>query len=230
MKISRNLAAIGCNGIAKTIAGIIKMSKSCDITVRGSSGVNSNNILKIVIGGAGGVGKTALLYRYLHGEFLTDTSMVSKINFHIKELKHDGMKLSLMLWELGGQDSFRCFQPSCCKDSMAGIIFFDITRLETTLHIEEWVDLFRSNVSPHIPILLGGTKFDLATLDSINEVHKFAKYLVKKYGLTNYFISSSKTGQNIDEAFDYIVNLLLQRSFQENFPAVPSTGLNSLNA
>ena len=32
-------------------------------------------VLKILVGGAGGVGKTTILHRYLHDSFINDTSM-----------------------------------------------------------------------------------------------------------------------------------------------------------
>ncbi|HME53639.1 MAG TPA: Rab family GTPase [Candidatus Lokiarchaeia archaeon] len=183
----------------------------------------TNYIFKVVVGGAGGVGKTTLLHRYLHNEFLTDTSMTIGVNFLNKELiRDDGTKIVLTLWDLGGQERFRFFQPSCCMGSKAAIVFFDMTRLDTSIQVKEWVDMFRTNGSPTIPIILGGTKLDLATPDLIDGINEYANKLVDQFGLANYIPTSSKTGENIEETFNFIVDLLLQQVGQESVASVPS--------
>lgn len=182
----------------------------------------SNYIFKIVVGGAGGVGKTTLLHRYLQNEFLTDTAMTIGINFLNKELTRDGARIALTLWDLGGQERFRFFQPSCCMGAKAAIVFFDMTRLETTFQVKDWVDMFRSNASPDIPIILGGTKLDMANPGMIDGVNDCARGLVEQLELSRYLTTSSKTGENVKETFDYLVDLLLQQANHENVVALPS--------
>ena len=44
-------------------------------------------VLKILLAGDGGVGKTTLLHKYVKGEFLADTKMTIGVEFFIKEIE-----------------------------------------------------------------------------------------------------------------------------------------------
>jgi small GTP-binding protein len=170
---------------------------------------SSNYTFKIVIGGAGGVGKTTLLHRYLHNEFITDTALTVGVAFMSKEVVRDGTRAMLSLWDLGGQDRFRFMQPSYCAGAKAAIVFFDMTRLDTAMQVKEWVAMFRAHASPNIPIVLSGTKLDLVEPYMMDSVNCYAKELMEKYGLSYYITTSSKTGENVEETFNYIVDAIL---------------------
>jgi len=168
-------------------------------------------MFKIVLGGAGGVGKTTLLHRFLHGTFLSDTSMTIGVSFQKKEVKHDSTSVVLSIWDLGGQDRFRFVQKQYCQGAKAGVVFFDLTRLDTMEQLKEWVDLYRS-VTPAMPIILAGTKLDLMDdQEMLANANEYAKETVEQLGLMSYFTTSSKTGENVTEIFDLIIDTLLQQ-------------------
>lgn len=182
-----------------------------------------NYTFKIIIGGAGGVGKTTLLHRYLHNVFLSDTALTVGVQFFSKEIIRDGTRIMLSLWDLGGQDRFRFVQPSYCFGANAALIFFDMMRLDTALQVKDWVSMFRENGSPNIPIVLGGTKLDLVDPELIDEVNENANELIQQLGLTYYLMTSSKTGENVEEVFNYLVDTLLMQANQGNAPIISST-------
>jgi len=172
-------------------------------------------IYKIVIGGAGGVGKTTLLLRYLHGIFKTDTGMTIGVNFFNKDVNRPGACAKLAIWDLGGQERFRLFQPQYVLGARAAIIFFDMARLQTMGQIDEWLTLFRTSASPSIPVLLCGTKHDLLSPDSIQNVNQEAMEIVEKHGFVHYYPTSAKNGLNVEAIFDHLVDLLLAQSFSQ---------------
>ncbi|HME54998.1 MAG TPA: Rab family GTPase [Candidatus Lokiarchaeia archaeon] len=176
--------------------------------------VQSNYTFKIVIGGAGGVGKTTLLHRYLHNVFLSDTALTVGVAFLSKEIVRDGTRAMLSLWDLGGQDRFRFLQPSYCAGAKAAIVFFDMTRLDTATQVKEWVAMFRAHASPNIPIILGGTKLDLVNLRMMDSVNEYARELVEQFGLSSYITTSARTGENVDEIFNCIADMLLLQANQ----------------
>jgi small GTP-binding protein len=177
---------------------------------------------KIIIGGAGGVGKTTLLHRYLHNVFLSDTAMTVGVQFFSKEIERDNNKIMLSLWDLGGQDRFRFVQPSYCLGAQAAIVFFDMSRLDTALQVKDWITMFRAHGSPNIPIILGGTKLDIVAPESLDEVNDFATELLQQLGLTYYLTTSSKTGDNVGAIFDYLVETLLLQASQGSLPGISS--------
>lgn len=169
---------------------------------------------KISIGGAGGVGKTTLLHRYLNGVFLSDSAMTIGVSFHTKEINRGGSRnIRLSLWDLGGQERFRFLHESYLKGTMAGVVFFDMTRIETATQVKDWVWMFRKYTSPDLPIVLGGTKLDVVNNDIVvDELNIYAMEMLDDLGLQLYVPTSSKTGEGVDAIFTYIVDMLLKKS------------------
>ncbi|NMC05607.1 MAG: GTP-binding protein [Candidatus Lokiarchaeota archaeon] len=178
--------------------------------------------LKIVIGGAGGCGKTTLLHRYMHGLFKEDTTMTIGVSFTSKEVTRPGARIKLSLWDLGGQNRFRFMQKSYCQGARAAIVFFDMTRLDTMIQIKDWVNMFREHVSAQIPIVLAGGKFDLIDEDMLASTNEYAKEMMEQFGLSAYFMTSSKTGMNVDELFNHVVDVLVCTPSHEKSTAVSS--------
>lgn len=174
--------------------------------------MNADYTFKIVVGGAGGVGKTTLLHRYLHNVFKTDTTLTVGVTFKTKELVRNGQKITLALWDLGGQDRFRFLQPTFCQGARAGLIFFDMSRLGTMEQVKDWVAMFRKHASPGIPIILGGTKLDLVDPEMIGEATDLAREIVEKLGLTCFVPTSSRSGENVEEIITNVVDMLVAQA------------------
>jgi small GTP-binding protein len=180
-------------------------------------------ILKVVVGGAGGVGKTTLLHRYLHGLFKEDTTMTIGVSFTAKEVTRPNAKIKLSLWDLGGQDRFRFLQKGYVQGARAAVVFFDMTRLDTMLQVRDWVKMFRECVTPQMPIVLAGGKYDLVDPDMFESTNEYAREIMEELGLSAYFMTSSKTGMNVDELFNHVVDVLLFQSCPEKTTAAASS-------
>ncbi|NMC04483.1 MAG: GTP-binding protein [Candidatus Lokiarchaeota archaeon] len=180
-------------------------------------------IFKIVVGGAGGVGKTTLLHRYLHDVFKTDTTLTVGVAFQTKEIIRNGLKISLSLWDLGGQDRFRFLQPTYCQGARAGIVFFDMNRFGTMEQVKDWVAMFRKHAFPGIPIILGGTKLDLVDPGMLDMVTSSAKESVEALGLAGFVPTSSKSGENVEEIILNLVDMLVAQAASAKPAAVPTS-------
>ena len=66
-----------------------------------------NLLMKMIIAGAGAVGKTTLLNRVITGTFDSQTAMTIGVDFHVLNLTVDNKAITLQLWDLGGQERFR---------------------------------------------------------------------------------------------------------------------------
>ncbi|MEM1885524.1 MAG: ADP-ribosylation factor-like protein, partial [Candidatus Jordarchaeales archaeon] len=67
-------------------------------------------IVKVLVEGDGGVGKTSLVRRYCDGNY-TDTKMTIGVAFDKKTLEIDGENVTLMIWDFGGEERFREILP-----------------------------------------------------------------------------------------------------------------------
>ncbi len=164
---------------------------------------------KIAVGGAGAVGKTTFLLRYLTQKFISTTAMTVGVQFHSHALEHHGKHIGMLFWDLGGQERFRFMHSSYMKGSVAALLFFDIARINTVFELAPWIQLIRTYAIPNAPILLVGTKTDV--IDESMRAFAVAEgnRIIEEHGLESLVLTSSKTGENIHAAIERLVDILL---------------------
>ncbi|MBD3186264.1 GTP-binding protein [Candidatus Bathyarchaeota archaeon] len=167
---------------------------------------------KVLFGGAGGVGKTTFLHRFMHDEFLPDTQMTVGVQFNTTEMNKGEHEIGLSLWDLGGQERFRFIQEIYMEGAHAAAIFFDMSRIGTIGQVKNWVEMIREHAGENLPIVLVGTKNDLVENMDRKRIEAIAKQTVNDLGLISFTITSSKTGINVEEFMDYLVDILLLES------------------
>jgi len=164
-------------------------------------------LLKIITAGDGGVGKTTLLYRYVEGKFLTDLKATLGVDFYWKKFKSKNKQIDLQLWDLGGQQVFRHILKNYTSGANGALLLFDLTNRSSLEKIDEWVDICREK-NPKLPIIFLGTKLDLTDLIVIED--KDAKFFKEKYGFLEYIKVSSKLDENVNLAFQLLVNEIMK--------------------
>ncbi|MBN1216166.1 MAG: GTP-binding protein [Candidatus Lokiarchaeota archaeon] len=164
-------------------------------------------IFKILTAGEGGVGKTTLLHRYVDGSFISDTHMTIGVEFFIKDIVLEERDITLQLWDFGGQERFRFLLDSYAFGAKGAFYVFDLTRFMSLNRIEHWINICKSD-NPTIPIVIIGTKLDLEQNISVEDSH--IMQLKEKYGFIEYYKLSSKTGENVNKAFETLTKEILR--------------------
>lgn len=168
-------------------------------------------MLKIVNSGDGGVGKTAFLKRYTENTFNQSLNETIGTGFYAKTLFNNGDhdRIDLAIFDLAGQQRFRFFLEDFVYKAMGALLFFDLSRYETFLHIEDWIKVLRSDElqTSNLPILLIGNKCDLQ--DFIEVEQDEIDSVVERYNLAGYFPTSSKEMINIDESMNALIENIL---------------------
>ncbi|MFX0069593.1 MAG: Rab family GTPase [Candidatus Hermodarchaeota archaeon] len=168
-------------------------------------------IVKILTAGEGGVGKTTFLNRYINNNFVNNFTMTRGIQFFGKTMKSNGSIYNLVLWDFAGQYCYRHLLSNLVKGSSGAFFLFDLTRISSIDRIEEWMHLFTERENK--PVLLVGTKCDLITPEEESKYTYFTNEIKKRFrNCIGYIKTSSKTGVNIDLAF----NTLLNKIFTKN--------------
>ncbi len=166
---------------------------------------------KLCIFGAGGVGKTTLIRRFVTKIFEEDIKMTIGADFSIKNVEIDGKMVTLRIWDFAGEERFRVLLPSFAKGADGGIFMFDITRYSTIKDIQDWLSIFEYFVSESeekIPIVMVGGKSDLEDKRSVETEE--AIELSKSYNLQGYIECSSKTGVNVEQIFEFIAKKMME--------------------
>ena len=164
-------------------------------------------ILKILTAGEGGVGKTTLLHRYVEGKFSADTRMTIGVEFFLKEINIDSLHCTLQLWDFGGQERFRFLLESYVLGAKGALLMFDLTRPMTLENLDQWVNLVRKS-DPHLPIIFLGTKNDLENEIMVND--DYALSFKEEFGFFDYLRISSKSGENVGQAFNLLTKKILE--------------------
>lgn len=166
---------------------------------------------KICIFGAGGVGKTTMVQRYITGRFRESTKMTIGADILIKELEFNNWKVKLQIWDFGGEERFRFFLPPYARGAFAGIFMYDITRYNSIIEFDEWVKIFMKGASfrdKKVPILMVGGKLDLEQRRTISAEE--ASHFALSRNVYKIIECSSKTGHNIDLIFKDITIKIME--------------------
>ncbi|MHA2393966.1 MAG: Rab family GTPase [Promethearchaeota archaeon] len=168
---------------------------------------------KICVFGDGGVGKTTLIKRFVTRIFEKDIKMTIGADFSIKNVEVEGRPVTLRIWDFAGEDRFRVLLPAFAKGADGGIFMYDTTRYSSLGQIRDWLSIFEYFVSEgesKIPILMVGGKIDLEDKRSVQPEQ--AKELSQNFDLKGYIECSSKTGENVEQIFDFIAKEIVEHN------------------
>lgn len=164
---------------------------------------------KICLLGDFAVGKTSLVRRFVYNRF--DDKYLSTIGVKVSRknvavTRNDEIvDLTMMLWDLAGSEEFSPVRASYLRGSSGAIIVCDLTRRST---LEE-LKTYRENllgVVKEAKIVLVANKVDLVTERQF-DIDELAA-LAATWG-TGHFLTSAKTGEQVDETFRHLASLLV---------------------
>ncbi len=173
---------------------------------------NGEYQFKIAVVGDGAVGKTSLIKKYTKGNFEKDYIKTIGAQFSRFEKIIEGDSVNLVFWDIAGQEDFDFLQPLFYKESKASIIVYSLEENELGTnsfdHIKNWVQNLRKYCG-EIPMILFANKVDLVEEDDINLLD--IKSIAEKYKFSSFSLTSAKTGQGVNEAFNLIIQKLYNK-------------------
>lgn len=151
---------------------------------------------KICLLGAFGVGKTSLVSRFVDGFFTERYLGTVGVKIDKKEVRVDEQELSLLVWDLAGEDDLEQIRPSHMRGAAGGILVVDGCRAST---LTRAVDIRRRlyETVGDIPIVLAINKEDLRRHWEVTEA---AIRDLEQEGWP-VFITSAKSGAQVDDLF-----------------------------
>ncbi|VAH65760.1 unnamed protein product [Triticum turgidum subsp. durum] len=145
-------------------------------------------LIKLLLIGDSGVGKSCLLLRFSDGSFTTSFITTIGIDFKIRTIELDGKRIKLQIWDTAGQERFRTI---------------------TTADIRNWIRNIEQHASDNVNKILIGNKADM---DESKRAVSTAKgqALADEYGI-QFFETSAKTNLNVEQVFFSIARDIKQR-------------------
>ncbi|MBY8996524.1 MAG: GTP-binding protein [Candidatus Thorarchaeota archaeon] len=172
---------------------------------------------RMVLLGEAGVGKTSLVRRYTENAFDEEYKQTIGTTFATKDINVTGSDgtvrmVRLNVWDMGGQSTYRELRRQFMKGASAAIVVYDVTRPETFMAMNNWFESFRE-VCPASPVLISANKVDL--LDKRMVPHE-PGMMLRDWFQAEYFETSAKTGDAVDNVFTRIAEIVLEKALSES--------------
>ncbi|VDI22407.1 Ras-related protein Rab-7A [Mytilus galloprovincialis] len=165
------------------------------------------NLVKVLILGGIGVGKTSLMNQYSDGTFNEKYKVTIGADFIVKEVPKDTEHFTLQVWDTVSKKEFQSLGLSFYRGTDCALLVYDVTQPETFKHLESVLEEFLANAIPededNFPYIVIGNKIDKENrLVTKEEAMKWCK----KNGNIPYMETSAKDGTNVEEAFMSLVD------------------------
>ncbi len=154
---------------------------------------------KISMLGAFAAGKTSLVRRFVDGLFSEKYHTTVGVKIDRKDVQLDGETVTLLLWDLAGEDEFQRVRLSYLRGS-AGLLFVvDGTRRGTLDQVKQLRQQAEDTVGA-VPAVVALNKSDL---DREWELDPDVDQQLQAEGWT-VFVTSAKSGAGVEDAFRWL--------------------------
>ena len=171
-------------------------------------------MMKVIIVGDSGVGKTNLLERFVKDQFTKDMINTVGVDFIGKTVQIKDKIVKLQFWDTAGQEKYRSISAAYYKSADGVIIVYDTTSRKSFSNIDLWFKEIQKYSKENLSHLLIGNKIDLEELREV-PVEEGVKFAEKK---NIYFMeASAKTNVNdcVGEAFGVLLKEIFERKIQQ---------------
>jgi len=183
-------------------------------------------LLKVIILGDSGVGKTSLMNQYVNKRFSNQYKATIGADFLTKDIMIDDRLVTMQIWDTAGQERFQSLGVAFYRGADCCVLTYDVTYAPSFKSLETWRDEFLVQASPrdpeNFPFVLLGNKIDNEANRAVS-TKRAQSWCQSKNGMP-YFEVSAKEAVNVEEAFQAIARAALQRDSQDvhDFPEFPT--------
>lgn len=160
---------------------------------------------KICMLGSFAVGKTSLVQRFVKSIFSEKYLTTVGVKIDKKVLSVDGTDVTMMLWDMEGEDEFQKLRISYLRGASGYLLVADGTRRET---IEAALALYERVTAElgQLPFLL------LVNKNDRQDIWEAPQETLDSLAASGVSVlrTSAKTGENVEEAFERLARAMLQ--------------------
>lgn len=182
-------------------------------------------LLKVIVLGDSGVGKTSLMNQFVNKKFSNQYKATIGADFLTKEVMVDDRMVTLQVWDTAGQERFQSLGVAFYRGADCCVLVYDVSNAQSFKSLETWRDEFLIQAAPrdpeHFPFVALGNKVDL---DFRAVTTSRAQTWCQSKGDIPYYETSAKENINVEQAFQTIArNALAQEADNEPFNDFPGT-------
>uniref|UniRef100_A0A1D1ZIW7 Ras-related protein Rab-8A n=1 Tax=Anthurium amnicola TaxID=1678845 RepID=A0A1D1ZIW7_9ARAE len=155
-------------------------------------------LIKLLLIGDSGVGKSCLLLRFSDDSFTPSFITTIGIDFKIRTIELDGKRIKLQIWDTAGQERFRTITTAYYRGAMGILLVYDVTDERSFNNIRNWFSNIEQHASEGVNKILIGNKCDWLEKKVIAKEQ--GQLLADEFGI-KFLETSAKANTNVEEAF-----------------------------
>eukprot|EP00297_Palpitomonas_bilix_P025704 CAMPEP_0113902334 /NCGR_PEP_ID=MMETSP0780_2-20120614/21786_1 /TAXON_ID=652834 /ORGANISM="Palpitomonas bilix" /LENGTH=205 /DNA_ID=CAMNT_0000895115 /DNA_START=108 /DNA_END=725 /DNA_ORIENTATION=- /assembly_acc=CAM_ASM_000599 len=175
-------------------------------------------LLKVIILGDSGVGKTSLMTQYVNRKFNNHYKATIGADFLTKEVVVDDRLITMQIWDTAGQERFQSLGVAFYRGADACVLVFDVNVTKTFENLDSWRDEFLVQAGPrdpdNFPFVVLGNKIDLEN-ERVVPKKRAETWCQNKGGIT-FFETSAKEAVNVEKAFQHVARIALKKDSEED--------------
>lgn len=172
-----------------------------------------DHVLKILMIGDAGVGKSSILQQFTDGYFSDQQQSTIGVDFKVKMMTVTGpderpKRVKVTIWDTAGQERFRTLTSSYYRGAQGIILVYDVSRRDTFESLHIWlqeVEQFSMGGGKDVVKLLVGNKIDQERIVD----RAMASEWAEEKGML-FMEASAKTKEGIAQVFTEVVQKVLE--------------------
>jgi len=164
--------------------------------------------VKLVVVGGQGVGKTALVERFLDQRWLPseERSSTNGVDCHTRIFPRDGFTFRVVVWDCGGRPDLHAIIPGYYRHAHGAVVVYDLCDETSLEEAKKWMTEIRERGHAGMELVLVGTKSD--SKEAMGSLQELAKLAALQFGACGSFAASAKSGANVEEAFFTLIDAI----------------------
>ena len=167
--------------------------------------------VKMILLGESGVGKTAIIKRYLYDQFNKEKSPSESMHYMEKDLVINKKKIKLNVWDTIGQEKYRSLSKLFLNETQIVILVYSIDDSKSFKELDYWSDLYKEQLGDEILLGIVGNKIDLYMNQEVSENQ--GKEYAEQHNGTFAQLSAKENRVGIEE---YILKLVTEYLKKKN--------------
>lgn len=165
-------------------------------------------LLKIVLIGDSGVGKTNLLSRFTRDQFNPDSKSTIGVEFATKTMEIEGKTVKAQIWDTAGQERYRAITSAYYRGAIGALLLYDVCASLTFQSLTRWLSELRENADQNIVVMLVGNKCDLKELRAVSTDEGLG--FAKSENLL-FIETSALDATNVPESFTQLITEIVHK-------------------